>query len=85
MGCNCNKPANKKASITTQKYGVIDAFASVVTGTAEYAEENLQNQRKSICQACEFYRALINQCSKCGCIIFLKVKFKQSECPLGRW
>ena len=44
------------------------------------AEERLQ-----ICKSCEWYRAVISQCKKCGCIMKFKVRLKNGKCPLEKW
>lgn len=45
----------------------------------------LSEKRMKICRECEFYRKYINQCAKCGCVLFAKTRFSQSSCPIGKW
>lgn len=44
----------------------------------------ISEQRLKICESCEFYK-LTKQCSKCGCIMPLKVQLAEAECPIGKW
>ena len=43
------------------------------------------NQRLEACNGCEFFRKQLKQCSICNCIMPVKVRFKKSSCPDGRW
>ena len=43
------------------------------------------NVRLSICKSCEHYKKNISVCSKCGCIMPLKVRFINFKCPVGKW
>lgn len=43
----------------------------------------IQNQRRSICEPCEFRDGL--KCGECGCPITEKTELKESECPVGKW
>ena len=45
----------------------------------DYSEE-----RMDICRSCE-YLTPIKVCMKCGCIIPIKVKIANSECPIKKW
>ena len=49
------------------------------------SEEELVEYRMSICNSCEFLIELTKQCKKCGCIMPLKTKLKNSSCPIGKW
>lgn len=40
-------------------------------------------ERKSICDTCEYNREWY--CKKCGCILPIKVKIKSAYCPIGKW
>jgi len=48
------------------------------------AGESLQKSRYNICQSCSNL-SRINVCKKCGCIMPLKVKISNAECPIGKW
>jgi hypothetical protein len=41
--------------------------------------------RLEICGRCEFYRHSDGMCSKCGCLITVKVKLATERCPLHKW
>jgi len=42
-----------------------------------------QLERFTHCISCEFFNGGI--CSKCGCIMLIKVRLPDSECPIGKW
>jgi len=42
-------------------------------------------ERATICQACEYYRRSIKQCTECGCLVNFKVIFAAQSCPIGKW
>jgi hypothetical protein len=44
-----------------------------------------RKQRLDICHTCEHYVNITKQCSQCGCVLPLKVKFGKSSCPKGKW
>lgn len=50
-----------------------------------YVEENLAQERLSICKLCPELIKLTTQCKKCGCFMAAKTKLKQATCPLGKW
>lgn len=87
MSCNCNKPSNKLPinQPSPKPYTIGNVIKDTLSGTAEYAELELQEKRKQICVMCENYRKSINQCIRCGCIVHFKVQYLKSECPIGRW
>jgi hypothetical protein len=41
--------------------------------------------RLDICEECPELIGLTKQCKQCGCLMPLKVKLKNAECPLGKW
>jgi hypothetical protein len=49
------------------------------------SEEDLKKERLAICVICPEYISRTDQCKKCGCIMRLKTKLKNAECPLGKW
>ena len=56
-------------------------------GRAMAKFEDVQ-QRRSICQDCEFLRGAKRKtqiCESCGCLIRLKIMFTTSECPEKKW
>ena len=49
------------------------------------ASKEAREQRMNICNFCQHFITLTNQCSKCGCIMPLKTKLANAMCPLGKW
>ena len=48
-------------------------------------EQELADRRMEICLGCPQLIKLTNQCKECGCIMNLKTKLPNAECPLGKW
>ncbi len=42
-------------------------------------------RRLSVCEACPFLIAGEKRCSKCGCFVDAKARFRTQHCPLGKW
>lgn len=51
----------------------------------EYASEEEAQKRYDICNWCPKFISLTTQCKECGCIMKLKTKLKNANCPLGKW
>jgi hypothetical protein len=51
----------------------------------EYVEQQEADRRFDICKSCPFLIKVTNQCSKCGCLMHLKTKLAQAQCPVGNW
>ena len=49
------------------------------------ASNEEQQTRYEICKACLFYMKTSKMCMKCACIVPIKVKWKQAQCPEGKW
>lgn len=51
------------------------------------AEQELAEQRLSICFNCEWFRASDQRCAhnSCGCAVAAKASWKLEKCPIGRW
>ena len=45
--------------------------------------EHFAKVRYAICRECEHYRMYL--CGKCGCFMPAKVRFRNMNCPIGRW
>jgi hypothetical protein len=45
----------------------------------------IREKRLSICKQCPEFISSITQCKKCGCIMNLKTKLPNAECPIGKW
>lgn len=41
--------------------------------------------RMKICRECEFYKKQFYSCTKCGCFMPIKTRFKIFSCPVGKW
>lgn len=48
-------------------------------------ETEVAAERLSICKQCPRYVSATHQCLECGCIMNLKTKLPNAECPLGKW
>lgn len=56
-----------------------------INPATEYVDEKVSENRYSICLQCpELFKAT-KQCKKCGCLMTLKTKLKDAECPIGKW
>lgn len=51
--------------------------------TMDEEYRNLRSKREQICSSCEFNN--YNFCSKCGCLIPLKISFPFTSCPENKW
>lgn len=48
-------------------------------------EGQIAAERFDICLGCPQLIQATNQCKECGCIMSLKTKLPNAECPLGKW
>lgn len=48
-------------------------------------ETVIAQKRLAICKECPRYISSTTQCKECGCIMNLKTKLPNAECPLGKW
>lgn len=48
-------------------------------------QDDVAQKRFSICQECPRFLAKTGQCKECGCIMRMKTKLPNAECPLGKW
>jgi hypothetical protein len=46
-------------------------------------DKETQEKRKQICSDCE--KRKLGICTKCGCIIEMKIRWEISSCPIGKW
>lgn len=51
----------------------------------KYVEEDVAQERLSICKSCPELIKLTAQCKKCGCFMNIKTKFEAAKCPIGKW
>lgn len=45
--------------------------------------KNLRSTREQLCSSCSENK--LNFCSRCGCLIPLKISFPFTSCPIGKW
>jgi hypothetical protein len=48
-------------------------------------EVDIAQERMAICRECPQFIAVSSQCKECGCIMKLKTKLPNAECPLHKW
>jgi hypothetical protein len=68
----------KKAQGETRPWHLLD-------GKKYLQDQKIADQRLDICKECPFFINGTSQCSKCGCIMPLKVKLEAAACPEGKW
>lgn len=98
---------NENHNNTTPKHSntqLIKKGASAIVewgaGGFQFADKELVNKRKALCNACPYLTQATNQlayklklnrnedtsiCSSCGCIIARKVRLPKQVCPQGKW
>jgi hypothetical protein len=57
----------------------------IVNPNTQWANEEKENERLSLCNECPELIKLTTQCKKCGCIMKLKTKLELAVCPIGKW
>jgi len=79
-------PDNKKSAWQEWKENLGNTRPwDIINPQAEKVDKEVAEKRLDICLACpEFFKAT-HQCKKCGCIMNLKVKLKDAQCPIGKW
>jgi sucrose-6-phosphate hydrolase SacC (GH32 family) len=53
--------------------------------TKPRTSSEIQKERMAICEECPELFQLTKQCKECMCIMPLKTKLAEAECPLGKW
>ena len=50
------------------------------------SKETLEARHKT-CNACEYKTSVLGleQCGKCGCLLSVKLRFKNTYCPIEKW
>jgi len=48
----------------------------------EFVEDRIE-----LCNSCEYKTSAlgVDVCNKCGCVIYLKARMKNAECPMNKW
>jgi hypothetical protein len=49
------------------------------------ADNEVINNRNSICEMCEEFINYSRKCRVCGCYMDLKLAFKATKCPINKW
>jgi len=49
----------------------------------EFSDDTTKNERRSICETCE--SNVESTCGECSCIIEVRISYKESYCPKGKW
>lgn len=62
-----------------------DVLVGAFQGENVVVSNEVYNTRMSICNTCEFFRKDDKRCSKCGCFMEAKTRFKRTFCPVGKW
>ena len=55
------------------------------SNTTFFLTKEEAQKRYDICKECDRFIPLTAQCKECGCIMKLKVKMRNSKCPLDKW
>lgn len=50
-----------------------------------FIDKNIAQNRYNLCKQCEYFNSTITTCKQCGCIMKIKVKLKDSNCPINKW
>jgi hypothetical protein len=59
-------------------------MTDVFSKKSKVAPDDVLAMRRGVCDSCEHKTANF-LCGKCGCIILLKTRKNNSECPVGKW
>ena len=57
----------------------------VVNKNIPKIDDELSKARYDICLSCDKFINLTKQCRECGCIMPVKVKLQNAQCPLEKW
>lgn len=60
-------------------------FRSIICRDRVFSSFFERKIRLTICKSCSSYDYNSKKCSKCGCPMKRKVKFKHAECPRNKW
>lgn len=61
----------------------IRIVSKAIEGSTLFVSKEIVEQRRSICDGCEFKSSL--RCKLCGCFIEAKIKLTTEQCPNGAW
>ena len=67
-------------------YNVLDVVKDVILNQVEHVDRETYIERLELCKACEHlvmkFPITGGNCSRCGCFVRQKAKYKKSRCPL---
>ena len=66
-------------------YYITDIIKQFLAGTLKFADEDVVDERRAICEQCEIRNATLNICTICQCYIPAKTKLLESTCPMEKW
>ena len=64
---------------------VFTIFKGMMQGEGIFATQEVQAERRRICNGCEFNDKAEGKCVKCGCVLDWKIASAALECPEGKW
>nr|DAS94069.1 MAG TPA: protein of unknown function (DUF5637) [Caudoviricetes sp.] len=65
-------------------YNIFDAIRDTLFHPGDaFVEKEIALDRAMTCDTCPFKN--MNICSRCGCFLPMKVRYKGSTCPEGKW
>lgn len=75
-----------------QKPSILQMMKSFTSELTKWVKEGAPNvspedyaMRLDICNGCEFLKKESMRCSKCGCLLEHKAKWKTADCPENKW
>jgi len=57
----------------------------ILNPKTEYVEDEISNDRYSICKECSHFLNATKQCKLCGCFMIIKTKLEHASCPIDKW
>jgi hypothetical protein len=77
---------NKKSAWEKYKESLGDSRPwDILDPNTKYVQKSVSEKRYSVCLSCPEFIKPTKQCKRCGCIMTLKVKLSNAECPIGKW
>lgn len=77
--------SNEPPSLFKQAVNFTKSAAEHIADGMKNTEKTQQEERMDICRGCEFFIEETERCSKCGCYLQLKTKWRGAKCPLKKW
>ena len=62
-------------------------MAKIIVKTGFLGSKKLVKERNNICDNCELKQMRFGQgfCLECGCVLPIKTRAANQECPIGKW